>query len=75
MNESKGYLRIGNMYLSSIVLNVFNVSNDFIKDLEFTADRRNALIISKDLYDELKKKLYINLDIDLEKTLFIEKEN
>lgn len=75
MNESKGYLRIGNMYLSNIVLNVFNVSNDFIKEIEFTADIRNALIIPKDLYDELKKKLYLNLDIDFEKTFFIEKEN
>ena len=73
--EKLGYLRIGNMYLKSIELNVHFVSNDFIKNIEFTSDRKNAFIITKDIYIELKKKLYINLDIELEKSLFIEKEN
>lgn len=73
--EELGYLRIGNMYLKTIDLNIYSVSNDFIKNIEFTTDRKNALIITKDMYIDLKKKLYINLDIELEKTLFIEKEN
>ena len=75
MEESKGYLRIGNMYLRSIDLNMNYAFNDFIRNIEFTADRKRALIITKDIWLELKKKIYINLDIDLEKTLFIEKEN
>lgn len=75
MEEQKGYLKIGNMYLQDLRLSFNSVSNDFIKSIEFTTDRKNAFIITKDLYNELKKKLYINLDIDLEKTLFIEKEN
>lgn len=73
--EELGYLRIGNMYLKSIELNIYSVSNDFIKNIEFTTDRKNAFIITKDMYIDLKKKLYINLDIELEKSLFIEKEN
>lgn len=70
-----GYLRIGNMYLRSIDLNMKYVINDFIRNIEFTADRKSALIITKDIYLELKKKIYINLNIDLEKIFFIEKEN
>lgn len=73
--EELGYLRIGNMYLRYIDLNMNYVSNDFIKTIEFTADKKRALVITKDICVELKKKLYINLNIDLEKILFIEKEN
>lgn len=73
--EELGYLRLGNMYLKTIDLNIYSVSNDFIKNIEFTTDRKNAFIITKDMYLDLKKKLYINLDIELEKSLFIEKEN
>lgn len=75
MEESKGYLKIGNMYLRSIDLNIDYAFNAFMKNIEFTADRKRALIITKDIWLELKKKLYINLDIDYEKTFFIEKEN
>lgn len=75
MEESKGYLKIGNMYLQDLRLSFNFVSNDFIDNILFTSDIRNARIISFDIYTELKKKLYINLDIKLEDIMFIEKEN
>lgn len=75
MEESKGYLKIGNMYLQDLRLSFNCVSNDFIDNILFTSDIRNARMISFDIYTELKKKLYINLDIKLEDIMFIEKEN
>lgn len=75
MEEQKGYLKIGNMYLRCIDLNMDYAFNDFIKNIEFTADRKKALIITKDIWIELKKKIYININIDFKKTLFIEKED
>lgn len=75
MIEQKGYLKIGNMYLRNIDLNVWCVSNDFIKNIQFTSDIHCAFIIDKDIYDDLRKKLYINLDIKLEDIIFIEKVN
>lgn len=75
MEERKGYLKIGNMYLQDLKLSFNCVSNDFIEDIVFTSNIRNAIMISFDIYDELKKKLYINLDIKIEDIKFIEKEN
>ena len=75
MIEQKGYLKIGNMYLQDLRLSFNCVSNDFIDNILFTSDIRNARMISFDIYNELKKKLYINLDIKLEDIMFMEKEN
>lgn len=75
MEEQKGYLKIGNMYLQNLRLSFNCIANDFIDDIIFTGDIRNAIIISFDIYNELKKKLYINLDIKIEDIMFIEKEN
>lgn len=75
MEVSKGYLKIGNMYLQDLRLSFNCVSNDFIDNILFTSDIRCARMISFDIYTELKKKLYINLDIKLEDIIFIKKEN
>lgn len=75
MEESKGYLKIGNMYLQDLRLSFNCIANDFIDNIIFTSDIRNAIIISFDIYDELMKKLYINLDIKIEDIMFIKKEN
>ena len=75
MEEQKGYLKIGNMYLQDLRLSFNCVFNDFIDNILFTSDIRNARMISFDIYTELKKKLYINLDIKLEDIIFMEKEN
>ena len=75
MIEQKGYLKIGNMYLQDLRLSFNCVSNDFIDNILFTSDIRNARMISFDIYNELKKKLYINLDIKIEDIMFMEKEN
>lgn len=75
MNEQKGYLKIGNMYLQDLKLSFNCITNDFIDDIIFTSNIKNGLVIDFDIYDELKKKLYINLDIKIEDIKFIEKEN
>lgn len=75
MEESKGYLKIGNMYLQNLRLSFNCIANDFIDDIIFTTDIRNAIIISFDIYNELMKKLYINLNIKIEDIIFIKKEN
>lgn len=75
MIDQKGYLKIGNMYLQDLRLSFNCVSNDFIDNILFTSDIRNARIISIDIFDELRKKLYINLDIKFDDIKFIEKEN
>lgn len=75
MCEAKGYLKIGNMYLQDLKLSFNCISNDFIDDIIFTSNIKNALVIDYDIYDELKKKLYINLDIKIEDIMFIEKES
>lgn len=74
MEVSKGYLKIGNMYLQDLRLSFNCVSNDFIDNILFTSDIRNARIISIDIYNELKKKLYINLDIKMEDIMFIDEK-
>ena len=75
MNEQKGYLKIGNMYLQDLKLSFNCITNDFIDDIIFTSNIKNGLVIDFDVYNELKKKLYINLDIKLEDIMFMEKEN
>lgn len=75
MIEQKGYLKIGNMYLQDMRLSFNCVSNDFIDNILFTSDIRNARMISFDIFDDLRKKLYINLNIKYEDIMFIEKEN
>ena len=75
MIEQKGYLKIGNMYLQDLRLSFNCIANDFIDEIIFTSDIRNARMISYNIYDDLRKKLYINLNIEFEDIMFIEKEN
>ena len=75
MNEQKGYLKIGNGYLEDIVLSFCYANTDFIKQLLFTFDEKRAMIMNYETFVEIRKKLYINLDVKMEDIIFIEKEN
>lgn len=75
MEQSKGYLRIGNGYLEDITLSFYYANTDFIRELLFTFDEKKAMIMNYETFVEIRKKLYINLDIKIEDIKFIEKEN
>nr|DAW65146.1 MAG TPA: hypothetical protein [Caudoviricetes sp.] len=75
MIEQKGYLKIGNGYLEDITLSFCYANTDFIKELLFTFDEKKAMMMSYETFVELRKKLYINLDIKIEDIMFIEKED
>lgn len=75
MEKKKGYLKIGIGYLEDVTLSFSYANTDFMKDLLFTFDKKRAVLMSYETFVEIRRKLYINLNIKIEDIMFIEKEN